>query len=68
MQQPFPPCPICGGTQAFFEGYSGNASIYILLGFMDGIKLGALICLGCGHTELRPNPNDMARLRASAEK
>jgi hypothetical protein len=55
----FPPCPVCGGTQAFFNGRSlSDASIQIALDsggfFNEYIMLGALICLGCGHTELRP--------------
>lgn len=67
----FPPCPVCGGTQAFFDGVSTQASIYLTLNaglFPDAIRLGALICLNCGHTELRPNPNDMPRLRAVVER
>lgn len=68
MQQPFPPCPICGSTQAFFNGGTGTASIYISLGLFDGIRLGALICLTCGHTELRPHPSEMGNLRAVVEK
>ena len=71
MQQPFPPCPVCGGTQAFFNGDSGYSSIVIHFGdsvFSRSIKLGALICLDCGHTDLRPHPHDMQRLRRVVEK
>src|SRR5258708_4191466 len=65
MQQPYPPCPVCGGTQAFFNGSKTNASIFISFSggmFSGGVLLGALICLNCGHTELRPHPNDMVTL------
>lgn len=67
----FPPCPVCGGTQAFFEGSVGPAGITISLGttlFSKDIQLGALICMNCSHTELRPHPGDMPQLRAIAEK
>lgn len=64
----FPPCPVCGGTQAFFNGAMGE-SIKLSLGLLEsGIKLGALICLKCGHTELRPHPSDMHEIRRIAEK
>lgn len=70
MQRSFPPCPACGGTQAFFNGEGGHASIRLPFNKWtgEGVTLGALICLECGHTELRPHPEDMARLRARAEK
>ena len=67
----FPPCPICGSTQAFFNGSPTAASIAISLGasiFSNPIRLGALICLNCGHTELRPHPRDMPALRDAVEK
>lgn len=69
MKQSFPPCPVCGGTQAFFNGSSmRHASLYFPLGLgAGGITLGALICLTCGHTELRPDPDDMGRLREAAQ-
>ena len=66
MKQLFLPCPVCGGTQAFFNA-SSNA-IYLSLGFLNRVGLGALICLDCGHTELRPYPGDMGSLRAEVEK
>lgn len=67
----FPPCPVCGGTQAFFNGAMGDASIAISLGasiFSKPIRLGALICMNCSHTELRPHPGDMPALRDAVER
>lgn len=66
----FPPCPVCGGAQAFFNGSDNTpASIRIAGNFWSkGVTLGALICLSCGHTEIRPHPGDMHKLRAIAEK
>lgn len=65
----FPPCPVCGGTQVFFNGDTGYKGIRLPFNFWgEGITLGALICLKCGHTELRPHPSDMSQLRAVAEK
>jgi hypothetical protein len=68
----FPPCPVCGGTQAFFYEVSSDESVRISLGsgglFGGAIRLGVVICLKCGHTEPHPHPRDMARLRAAAEK
>ena len=69
MRQSLPPCPVCGGTQAFFKGSeNSHASIYIPLDFWGGITLGAFICLECRHTELRPHPGDLQYLREVVEK
>lgn len=71
MQQLFPPCPACGSTRAFFpaaRNHSASIRVSVSDSLSDkGVALGALICLTCGHTELRPHPYDMQRLRESVE-
>ena len=69
MQSPsLPSCPRCGGAQAFFKANSSDASLSFVLGFLDTIKLGALICLACGYAELHADPNDMESIRDAANK
>lgn len=73
MEQPLPPCPECGGIRVIFhcsiddpQGY--NLRISSLGFFTAGVKLYAYTCLECGNTTLRPDPDDMEKLRKAANK
>lgn len=67
MQQPaFPPCPECGGPRAFFDYAVGGNRATIVLGLLHVVSIYACTCLSCGHTTLRPHPNDLEKLRRAA--
>jgi hypothetical protein len=73
MEQPLPPCSECGERRVIFhcaiddpQGY--NLRITSLGFFASGVKLYACTYLGCGSTTLRPDPDDMEKLRKAAEK
>jgi hypothetical protein len=61
-------CPACGGQKREFFECSGDAGIRIKVGFLDFLTLSALICLDCGHTEIRPTPANLAYLRRQVER
>lgn len=69
------PCPECGGPRALFECWTGINSMggstvpVLRLGFFKkNAQLWACTCLWCGATTLRPDPDDMERVRKVAEK
>ncbi|HEY1015311.1 MAG TPA: hypothetical protein VGE07_21575 [Herpetosiphonaceae bacterium] len=64
-------CQQCGSSEVYRKagGIKGTAAgVYIQTGMLGSIELEALICLGCGATDLRIPEEKLAKLRDVVQK
>ena len=66
MAEPSPACPACGSTR-IEPGLLGSSALWLesqsaLSRAFSGAELKALVCMDCGHVQLRADPERLRQL------